>query len=69
MNRFARVLGLTSLLLSAVLVAQVSINGSVTDLKTGDPLVGANVVVEGSELGTSRVEMDLSKLIKCRMAP
>ena len=53
MNRFAVVSGLNFLLLSAVLVAQVSVSGSVTDLETGDPLVGANVVVEGSELGTS----------------
>ena len=35
------------------LVAQGSVSGTVTDAETGGPLVGANVVVEGTDLGAA----------------
>ena len=53
MSRFIRVSTLAFFLLSTALIAQVSVSGTVTDLDTGDPLAGANVVVEGTEMGTS----------------
>ena len=42
-----------TLLLPGLILAQAKITGSVTDASTGDKLVGANVIVEGTEVGTS----------------
>ena len=44
---------LSMLLISGALFAQLQVSGSVTDAGTGDKLVGANVIVEGTESGTS----------------
>ena len=44
---------LSMLLISGALFAQLQVYGSVTDAGTGDKLVGANVIVEGTESGTS----------------
>ncbi len=48
---FAMIIGI--LLIPGMLFAQFQISGSVTDAGTGDKLVGANVIVEGTESGTS----------------
>ena len=40
-------------LLSGLLLAQFKVSGTVTATKSGDKLVGANVIVEGTESGTS----------------
>ena len=37
-----------TLLLPGLILAQAKITGSVTDASTGDKLVGANVIVEGT---------------------
>jgi hypothetical protein len=49
-RNFISLLGI--LLLPAAIFAQ-SISGKVTDTDTGEPLVGANVVVEGTDLGAA----------------
>ena len=41
------------LLIPGMLFAQFQVTGSVTDAGTGEKLVGANVIVEGTESGTS----------------
>jgi TonB dependent receptor-like, beta-barrel/CarboxypepD_reg-like domain/TonB-dependent Receptor Plug Domain len=41
------------LLLPSILLAQGSIKGTVTDLQTGEPLIGANVLVEGTTFGAA----------------
>jgi TonB-linked SusC/RagA family outer membrane protein len=41
------------LLIPGMLFAQFQVTGSVTDAGTGEKLVGANVIVEGTEAGTS----------------
>ena len=46
-------LSVASLLLSGLLFAQTQVTGSVTDANTGEKLVGANVLVEGTDVGTS----------------
>jgi TonB-linked SusC/RagA family outer membrane protein len=46
-------LSVASLLLSGLLFAQTQISGSVTDAETGEKLVGANVLVEGTDVGSS----------------
>ena len=46
-------LSVASLLLSGLLFAQTQISGSVTDAATGEKLVGANVLVEGTDVGSS----------------
>ena len=46
-------LGVATLLLPGLIFAQANISGSVTDAGTGENLVGANVIVEGTEVGTS----------------
>ena len=48
---FAMIIGM--LLIPGMLFAQFQVSGSVTDADTGDKLVGANVLVEGTEAGTS----------------
>jgi len=40
-------------LLSGLLLGQFKVSGNVTDANSGDKLVGANVIVEGTETGTS----------------
>lgn len=52
---FAMIIGM--LLIPGMLFAQFQVSGSVTDAGTGDKLVGANVLVEGTEAGTS-TDMD-----------
>lgn len=51
--RKAFALGIATLLLPGLLLAQFKVSGTVTDANTGDKLVGANVIVEGTESGTS----------------
>lgn len=52
MQRFYRLtLVLLILAIGVPLFAQVQISGTVTDRKTGDPLVGVNVLVEGTRIG------------------
>ncbi len=43
----------TFFLLPGILFAQIQVSGTVTDAQTGDKLVGANVIVEGTDTGTS----------------
>ena len=40
-------------LLSGLLLGQFKVSGTITSAKSGDKLVGANVIVEGTEAGTS----------------
>ena len=40
-------------LLSGLLLGQFKVSGTITDANSGDKLVGANVIVEGTETGTS----------------
>ena len=40
-------------LLSGLLLGQFKVSGTITSAKSGDKLVGANVIVEGTETGTS----------------
>ncbi len=44
---------LVSLLLPLTLFAQMTVSGTVSDAATGDALAGANVVVEGTDLGAA----------------
>ena len=54
MQRFYRLtLVLLILAIGVPLFAQVEISGTVTDKKTGDPLVGVNVLVEGTRIGAA----------------
>ena len=48
---------IVTFLLPGLLLAQFKVSGTITDANTGDKLVGANVVVEGTETGTS-TDMD-----------
>ncbi len=41
------------LLFPGLLLAQFQVSGSVTDAESGEKLVGANVIIEGTESGTS----------------
>ncbi|SIS51275.1 TonB-dependent receptor [Belliella pelovolcani] len=59
-------LSLAILLMSFVAVAQNSISGSVKDSQTGEPLVGANVVLEGTGRGAT---VDLSGKFEIRNIP
>ncbi len=43
---------LTSLLLPSWLTAQRTISGTITDSETGEPLIGANVLIPGASTGT-----------------
>jgi iron complex outermembrane receptor protein len=45
-------LGLAFLLLPTLMMAQRTISGVVTDAETGDPLIGANVLIIGTSTGT-----------------
>ena len=54
MNRFTGiVVNLVVLSLTSILFAQMTVYGTVTDASTGDVLVGANVVVDGTNLGAA----------------
>ena len=54
MNRSIRTLaGLLIFSLTTFLFAEMTVSGTVTDASTGDALAGANVVVDGTELGTA----------------
>ena len=46
-------LSFVTLLIPGLLFAQYKVSGTITDANTGDKLVGANVIVEGTEAGTS----------------
>lgn len=59
-------ISLAILLMSFVAVAQNSISGSVKDSQTGEPLVGANVVLEGTGRGAT---VDLSGKFEIRNIP
>src|ERR1700728_2476462 len=52
MNRLLTLLG-AFLLLSSHLFAQGTVTGKVTDSKTGTPLSGISVKIQGTNLGTS----------------
>mgnify|MGYP003979725393 FL=1 len=51
--RKAITLSIGMFLLSGLLLGQFKVSGNVTDANSGDKLVGANVIVEGTESGTS----------------
>ncbi|HIA23662.1 MAG TPA: carboxypeptidase-like regulatory domain-containing protein, partial [Candidatus Marinimicrobia bacterium] len=54
MNRYKRsFMFLVSFLLPLSLFAQMTVSGSVSDAATGGALAGANVVVEGTDLGAA----------------
>ena len=54
MNRNKRYyMFLASFLLPLSLFAQMTVSGTVSDAATGDALAGANVVVEGTDLGAA----------------
>ncbi len=54
MNRYKRsFMFLVSFLLPLSLFAQITISGTVSDASTGNALAGANVVVEGTDLGAA----------------
>ncbi|MFT4606314.1 MAG: hypothetical protein ACI9W4_003064, partial [Rhodothermales bacterium] len=55
-QRYTRVLaafGALALLTTSLSMAQSSVSGTVTDFETGDPLPGANVLIQGSTQGTA----------------
>ena len=52
-------LSVASLLLSGLLFAQTQVTGSVTDANTGEKLVGANVLVEGTDIAVSYTHLTL----------
>ena len=51
--RKAITLSIGMFLLSGLLLGQFKVSGNITDANSGDKLVGANVIVEGTESGTS----------------
>ena len=51
MNKTSR--AIVILLLPALALAQNSVSGTVTDKDSGQPLVGVNVVVEGTSMGSA----------------
>ena len=54
MNRFKRIiLTFSSLALTSSLFAQMTVSGTVMDASTGEPLPGANVIVEGTNKGSA----------------
>ena len=52
MKKFS--IALVSMLFPALILAQNSVSGTVTDATSGQALAGANVVLEGTSLGGSR---------------
>ena len=54
MNRYTRIVAnILILSLTSILFAQMTVSGTVTDASTGNALAGANVVVEGTDLGAA----------------
>ena len=54
MNRYTRIVANTFILsLTSILFAQMTVSGTVTDASTGNALAGANVVVDGTDLGAA----------------
>ena len=54
MNRYTRIVANTFILsITSILFAQVTVSGTVTDASSGDALAGANVVVDGTNLGSA----------------
>ena len=54
MNRFTRIVAnLVILSLTPILFAQMTVSGTVTDASNGEALAGANVVVDGTNLGAA----------------
>ena len=54
MNRFTRIVAnLVILSLTPILFAQMTVSGTVTDASNGEALAGANVVVDGTDLGAA----------------
>jgi hypothetical protein len=52
MNRYTRIVANTFILsLTSILFAQMTVSGTVTDASTGNALAGANVVVDGTDIG------------------
>jgi TonB-linked SusC/RagA family outer membrane protein len=53
MRKSFALIAATFLMIPGFLLAQIQVSGTVTDAQTGDKLVGANVIVEGTDTGTS----------------
>ena len=54
MNRYTRIVAnILILSLTSILFAQMTVSGTVTDASTGNALAGANVVVDGTDLGAA----------------
>jgi len=54
MNRYTRIVANTFILsITSILFAQMTVSGTVTDASTGDALAGANVVVDGTNMGAA----------------
>jgi len=54
MNRYTRIVANTFILsITSILFAQMTVSGTVTDASSGDALAGANVVVDGTNLGSA----------------
>ena len=54
MNRYTRIVANTFILsITSILFAQITVSGTVTDASTGNALAGANVVVDGTNLGAA----------------
>ena len=54
MNRFTRIVAnILILSFSSILFAQMTVSGTVTDASTGNTLAGANVVVDGTDMGAA----------------
>ncbi|MFQ6675537.1 MAG: TonB-dependent receptor [Fidelibacterota bacterium] len=52
-NRFRWLYGVVSILFAPVVLAAVVLHGTVVDAGTGDPVVGVNIMVVGTDLGTT----------------
>ena len=54
MNRSTHIVAkLIVLSFTSILFAQMTVSGTVTDASTGDALAGANVVVDGTNMGAA----------------